>query len=323
MDSGRRVERSVFFLVSACFRCLFDLTEIASKSRKEDISELQWLRNCTSMHSQRKCFFAAQQPTKYGKTRSRPSRIACCVFHVPSSHYAFFVSERDGAFASFPWIPTTYDARERSGFSDEELSSVSVCESRKSLLDVSKVLQTSQKNTNVSSKEKTMTRSVLATLRAGLRPSGAGKLQLPQVVQTRKFAGYTSMAVTGKDLEKGAEDWVIEETNFNFGRMAPRRFKETEDLARRTKRLLETNPCFMHTRLRDGTCVPYCQPDLHALAEKPYVFHAFYVMDTMVEGGGLFCAVESRVIYATWKLFSTLQLLLHRMSTILHNSWVS
>eukprot|EP00392_Amoebophrya_sp_AT5.2_P000284 g284.t1 len=80
------------------------------------------------------------------------------------------------------------------------------------------------------------------------------------------------MAVTGKELEKGADDWVIEETNFNFGTVSA----ETEDLARRTKRLLETNPCFMHTRLRDGTCVPYMQPDLLALAEKPFVFHAFH-----------------------------------------------
>ncbi|CAD7974225.1 unnamed protein product [Amoebophrya sp. A25] len=92
----------------------------------------------------------------------------------------------------------------------------------------------------------------------------------------RRFAGSYSQAVTGKELEKGADDWVIEETNFNFGRAAPRRFKETEDLARRTKRIIETSECFMHTRLRDGTVVPTCAIDLLMLSEKPFVLHAFH-----------------------------------------------
>merc|ERR1712039_722978 len=73
----------------------------------------------------------------------------------------------------------------------------------------------------------------------------------------RFFSEYEGQNVTDADLVKKSDDWAIEETNFCLGRTSFVRFKETDDLARRTKHLMDTQMAKQHTRLRDGTVIPF------------------------------------------------------------------
>ena len=81
--------------------------------------------------------------------------------------------------------------------------------------------------------------------------------------------------MTDEDLVRKHDDWVIEETNFCLGRISHLRFKETEDLARRVKRMIESQRVYMHTRLRDGTCIPFTGLNMRQTTDCPAPFHTF------------------------------------------------
>merc|ERR1712194_863194 len=85
----------------------------------------------------------------------------------------------------------------------------------------------------------------------------------------RAFGGYTGQYVADEDLVRKNDDWVIEETNFCLGRTANIRFRETDDMARRVKRILEHQTCYMHTRLRDGTVIPFSSYGIMGVMERP------------------------------------------------------
>lgn len=53
------------------------------------------------------------------------------------------------------------------------------------------------------------------------------------------------------------------------------RFKDTDDLARRTLQIMDSQLSKMHTRLRDGTCVPYMTLSLHQVVDRPCPNHVF------------------------------------------------
>ncbi|CAK9045436.1 unnamed protein product [Durusdinium trenchii] len=74
----------------------------------------------------------------------------------------------------------------------------------------------------------------------------------------RFFSAYEGQEVTDDQLVKKSSDWAIEETNFCLGRTSFVRYKETDDLARRTKHLMDCQLNKQHTRLRDGaSCSVY------------------------------------------------------------------
>eukprot|EP00438_Fugacium_kawagutii_P022022 Skav232742 [mRNA] locus=scaffold4478:493:8339:+ [translate_table: standard] len=79
----------------------------------------------------------------------------------------------------------------------------------------------------------------------------------PFVAPLRYFSAYEGQEVTDDQLVKKSDDWAIEETNFCLGRTSFIRYKETDDLARRTKHLMDCQLNKQHTRLRDGTVIPY------------------------------------------------------------------
>merc|ERR1711933_409975 len=81
----------------------------------------------------------------------------------------------------------------------------------------------------------------------------------------RFFSEYEGQNVTDADLVKKSDDWAIEETNFCLGRTSFVRFKETDDLARRTQ----------HLRLRDGTVIPFTALFLDDIIDKPGPAHIF------------------------------------------------
>jgi hypothetical protein len=89
----------------------------------------------------------------------------------------------------------------------------------------------------------------------------------------RWFSAYESQPVTEEDLVKKSDDWVIEETNFCLGRMGDIRFKETDDLARRTLHLMQSQLNLQHTRLRDGTCIPFTTMHLNEMLDQPEPAH--------------------------------------------------
>jgi len=91
----------------------------------------------------------------------------------------------------------------------------------------------------------------------------------------RAFGGYAGQSVEDHDLIKKHDDWVIEETNFCIGRFSSIRYKETDDLARRTKRLIEMQQCYMHTRLRDGTCIAHTGMTMLQCCDMPTPYHTF------------------------------------------------
>mmetsp|Transcript_111033 Transcript_111033/g.314240 ORF Transcript_111033/g.314240 Transcript_111033/m.314240 type:complete len:83 (-) Transcript_111033:118-366(-) len=53
------------------------------------------------------------------------------------------------------------------------------------------------------------------------------------------------------------------------------RYKETDDLARRTKHLMDTQLSKQHTRLRDGTVIPFTALYLDDIIDKPGPVHIF------------------------------------------------
>merc|ERR1719413_184146 len=94
----------------------------------------------------------------------------------------------------------------------------------------------------------------------------------------RFFSEYEGQNVTDEQLVKKSDDWAIEETNFCLGRTTFVRYKETDDLARRTKHLMDTQLTVQHTRLRDGTCIPVSCLFLDAIIDKPGPCHIFTEM---------------------------------------------
>lgn len=97
----------------------------------------------------------------------------------------------------------------------------------------------------------------------------------PSSIATRSFGAYAGQAVSDQDLVKQSDDWAIEETNFCLGKRTHIRFSEHEDLAHRLKRIMESQTVRMHTRLRDGTCIPYTAINLEQLADKPCPTHTY------------------------------------------------
>merc|ERR1712224_446650 len=89
------------------------------------------------------------------------------------------------------------------------------------------------------------------------------------------FSAYEGQPVTDEQLVKKSGDWAIEETNFCLGRISALRYKETDDLARRTKHLMDSQLAKMHTRLRDGTCIPFTGLFLDDMIDKPGPAHIF------------------------------------------------
>eukprot|EP00386_Alphamonas_edax_P016247 GDKI01049626.1.p2 GENE.GDKI01049626.1~~GDKI01049626.1.p2 ORF type:complete len:164 (-),score=22.43 GDKI01049626.1:45-509(-) len=115
---------------------------------------------------------------------------------------------------------------------------------------------------------------------------GAVLSRQPAVRQfARNFSGYDGQDVADHQLIKKNDDWVIEETNFCLGRTSYVRFKETDDYARRTLHLMDCQLGKMHTRLRDGTCIPYT---------------AFYLDDVLDKPGPSHCFVEVPLLKWTW-----------------------
>merc|ERR1719444_416840 len=118
----------------------------------------------------------------------------------------------------------------------------------------------------------------LATLVKGRAPASltaASRFPAMQPVGKRCFSEYEGQHVTDEALVKKSDDWVIEETNFCLGRMSFVRFKETDDLARRTKHLMDTQLAKQHTRLRDGTVIPFTALFLDDIIDKPGPAHIF------------------------------------------------
>jgi len=92
----------------------------------------------------------------------------------------------------------------------------------------------------------------------------------------RSFSSYDGQNVTDDQLIKKSDDWVIEETNFCLGRRTWPRFKETDDTARRVMQLQDSQLVRLHTRLRDGTCIPVMAMCLIDLSERPAAEHMFW-----------------------------------------------
>ncbi|CAJ1368941.1 unnamed protein product, partial [Effrenium voratum] len=97
----------------------------------------------------------------------------------------------------------------------------------------------------------------------------------PAAPGARFFSAYEGQEVTDDQLIKKSDDWAIEETNFCLGRISFVRFKETDDLARRTKHLMDCQLSKQHTRMRDGTCIPVMALYLDDIIDKPGPCHIF------------------------------------------------
>mmetsp|Transcript_3688 Transcript_3688/g.7701 ORF Transcript_3688/g.7701 Transcript_3688/m.7701 type:complete len:141 (+) Transcript_3688:38-460(+) len=114
---------------------------------------------------------------------------------------------------------------------------------------------------------------MLRAARVGLpRATCVSRAVLPA---SRYFSGYDGVTVRDEDLVKGAEDWAIEETNFCLGRVGMVRYKETDDLYRRTQKLIDSQFSRMHTRLRDGTCIAVTSLVLTEMIDHPGPAHIF------------------------------------------------
>merc|ERR1712228_527084 len=92
---------------------------------------------------------------------------------------------------------------------------------------------------------------------------------LPVRVGQRFFSEYEGQNVTDEQLVPKSDDWAIEETNFCLGRIGYVRYKETDDLARRTQHLMDTQLNRQHTRLRDGTVIPFTAIFLDDMIDRP------------------------------------------------------
>eukprot|EP00928_Gymnodinium_smaydae_P008117 TRINITY_DN1293_c0_g1_i1.p2 TRINITY_DN1293_c0_g1~~TRINITY_DN1293_c0_g1_i1.p2 ORF type:complete len:146 (-),score=33.51 TRINITY_DN1293_c0_g1_i1:127-564(-) len=119
---------------------------------------------------------------------------------------------------------------------------------------------------------------LLARCFRGVTPAARSCLPaaaLGRSAQVRRFSEYEGQNVSDAQLVKQADDWVIEETNFCLGRVSFPRFKETDDLARRTQHLMDCQLAKQHTRLRDGTVIPYTVLFLDDILDKPGPAHIF------------------------------------------------
>lgn len=115
-----------------------------------------------------------------------------------------------------------------------------------------------------------LARRIAGTLAQRFAPRPAAAL-----LGRRGFSEYESQAVTDDQLVKKSDDWAIEETNFCLGRVSFTRFKETDDLARRTQHLMDVQLSRQHTRLRDGTVIPFTSLFLDDIIDKPGPCHIF------------------------------------------------
>merc|ERR1719197_92817 len=103
-----------------------------------------------------------------------------------------------------------------------------------------------------------------------IRSRAVMRRSVPPVLKScRFFSEYEGQNVEDEQLVKKSDDWAIEETNFCLGRTSFVRFKETDDLARRTKHMMDTQLAKQHTRLRDGTVIPYTALFLTDVLDKP------------------------------------------------------
>ncbi|CEM09173.1 unnamed protein product [Vitrella brassicaformis CCMP3155] len=98
---------------------------------------------------------------------------------------------------------------------------------------------------------------------------------LSQRISARWFGAYDGQPVTDAQLVKKDPDWVIEETNFCIGRIGFVRHKETDDMARRTLRIFDTQLPRMQTRLRDGTVIPAMGFYMDHIVDRPAPLHNF------------------------------------------------
>mmetsp|Transcript_151324 Transcript_151324/g.263781 ORF Transcript_151324/g.263781 Transcript_151324/m.263781 type:complete len:149 (-) Transcript_151324:145-591(-) len=115
--------------------------------------------------------------------------------------------------------------------------------------------------------------------RLPVRSAFARPAALPlQRIGQRFFSEYEGQTVTDEQLVPKSDDWAIEETNFCLGRMSFVRYKETDDLARRTQHLMDTQLSRQHTRLRDGTVIPFTALFLDDCIDKPGPVHIFTEM---------------------------------------------
>jgi hypothetical protein len=101
-------------------------------------------------------------------------------------------------------------------------------------------------------------------------------LSSPLGSSVRCFGVYEGQDVSAESLVKKNDDWVIEETNFCLGRRGNwPRFMEEDDLARRTIQLMDSQINKMHTRLRDGTVIPFTSMYLDQMIDYPIPLHVF------------------------------------------------
>merc|ERR1719240_1862677 len=112
------------------------------------------------------------------------------------------------------------------------------------------------------------------SLRTRVAPVGTPALR-PTL---RFFSEYEGQHVRDEQLVKKSDDWAIEETNFCLGRISFVRYRETDDLARRTQHLMDCQLSRQHTRLRDGTVIPVTGLFLDDILDKPGPVHIFTEM---------------------------------------------
>ncbi|KAF4694094.1 hypothetical protein FOZ60_009206 [Perkinsus olseni] len=94
-------------------------------------------------------------------------------------------------------------------------------------------------------------------------------------VGARLFSVYEGQTVQESELISQEDDWVIEETNFCLGRNCYVRFREEDDLARRALHQMDSQLNKMHTRLRDGTVIPYMSFHPDEMVDRPAPIHTF------------------------------------------------
>ncbi|EEQ99718.1 conserved hypothetical protein [Perkinsus marinus ATCC 50983] len=94
-------------------------------------------------------------------------------------------------------------------------------------------------------------------------------------VGARLFSIYEGQTVQESELIPQEDDWVIEETNFCLGRNCYVRFREEDDLARRALHQMDSQLNKMHTRLRDGTVIPYMSFHPDEMVDRPAPIHTF------------------------------------------------
>uniref|UniRef100_A0A0G4IB57 Uncharacterized protein n=1 Tax=Chromera velia CCMP2878 TaxID=1169474 RepID=A0A0G4IB57_9ALVE len=111
-----------------------------------------------------------------------------------------------------------------------------------------------------------------------LRSTGLAFRAPTTIGAVRSFGGYEGKVVSDDELVKKSDDWVIEETNFCLGRVSNNgvRFRETDDIARRTLHLIDAQLTRMHTRLRDGTCIPVMGFYPMDVIDRPAPAHTFF-----------------------------------------------